>query len=81
MVYAMLYAENADIIGTYDSRDAALADLASMVNDQPDLRDELGLRPYENGWPAGEFQSAGALLGDVLAQQQLDLPAPHRPVA
>jgi hypothetical protein len=81
MPYAMLYVENADIVGMYDSRDAALADLATMVLDRPDLRDELGLCPYENGYPSGDFQSAGELLADVLPQQQLDLAPPHRPVA
>ena len=35
MVYAMLYAENADVVGTYESRDAALADLATFANQHP----------------------------------------------
>jgi hypothetical protein len=73
VVYAMLYAENADIVGIYDSRDAALADLLAAVTAEPELRDELGLRALEDGRPVGEFQSASELLGDRLAQQQLDV--------
>jgi hypothetical protein len=73
MVYAMLYADTADIVGTYESREAALADLATMVAERPDLRDDLGLRPLADGRPAGEFQSASELLGEQIAQQQLDV--------
>jgi hypothetical protein len=61
----------------YDSRDAALADLATMVAERPDLRDELGLRAFENGGPVGDFQAAGELLASQLAHQQLDI-APTR---
>lgn len=75
MVYAMLYAENADIVGTYDSRDAALADLATFANQHPELQDEIGLRPYQDGRPVGEFESAMELLGGQLAQQHLDVAA------
>jgi hypothetical protein len=77
MVYAMMYVENADIVGTYDSRDAALADLATMVNQRPDLRDELGLCPFKDGYPAGDFQSASELLASQLDQQQLDIAPTH----
>lgn len=77
MVYAMLYADTADIVGTYDSREAALADLATMVAERPDLRDDLGLRALENGGPVGDFESASDLLGDQLPQQQLDVASAH----
>ena len=77
MVYAMLYADTADIVGTYESREAALADLATMVAERPDLRDDLGLRALENGHPAGDFESASDLLGDQLSQQQLDVASAH----
>ena len=73
MVYAMLYVENADIVGVYESRDAALADLLAAVMSEPELRDELGLRPLEDGRAAGPFQSASELLADRLDQQQLDV--------
>jgi hypothetical protein len=70
LVYAMLYAENADIVGIYESRDAALADLLGAVTEEPELRDELGLCVLENGRPVSEFQSAGELLRDRLPQQR-----------
>ena len=73
MVYVMMYAENADIVGTYDSRDAALADLADVLRQEPDLVDEIGLRPFEDGHPAGVFQTAGELLASQLPQQRLDI--------
>jgi hypothetical protein len=57
----------------YTSRDAALADLAAMVNRHPELHDALGLCPLERGRPAGPFQSAREFLGDRLDQQQLDV--------
>jgi len=79
MVYAMLYAENSDICGVYESRDAALADLLAAVTSEPELRDELGLRPLENGRPAGPFQSASELLAGRLDQQQLDVAPTHSP--
>jgi hypothetical protein len=77
MVYAMLYADTADIVGTYESREAALADLATMVAERPDLRDDLGLRALENRSPVGDFESASDLLGDQLPQQQLDVGSAH----
>jgi hypothetical protein len=70
MIYAMLYAENADIIGTYESESEALRDLAQFVGEHPDLQDEVGLRPYLDGRPVGDFKSATDLLGSRLAQQQ-----------
>jgi hypothetical protein len=70
MTYAMLYAENADIIGTYKSMDEAMAELAQFVSDHPDLQDDVGLRPYAGGRPVAEFRSATDLLGNRLAQQQ-----------
>jgi hypothetical protein len=76
MPYAMLYIDTADVVGMYDSRDAALLDLAAMLAQRPDLRDELGLLRYENGRPAGTFEPAGELLADQLPQQQLPI-APH----
>ena len=72
MIFAMLYAENGDIVGTYDSRDRALRDLTAFVRDHPELQDEVGLRPYEGGQPAGDFQSASQLVGeDSLTQPHL----------
>jgi len=72
MTFAMVYAENGDIVGTYESRDAAMRDLLAFVRKHPELQDEIGLRPYEGGRPAGDFQSATALVGeDALAQPHL----------
>jgi hypothetical protein len=72
MTYAMLYAENGDIIGTYASRERAMRDLVAFVHKHPELQDEIGLRPYNRGRPAGEFESASTLVGeDALAQPHL----------
>ena len=58
VVFALLYADNSDIVGTYSSRDEALAELASFVAEHPELHDDVDLRPYQDGRPAGNFQSA-----------------------
>ena len=72
MTYVMLYAETGDIVGTYDSRERAMADLVAFVRDHPELQDDIGLRPYDEGRPAGAFASASELVGeDALAQPHL----------
>jgi hypothetical protein len=71
MVYAMLYAENADIVGTYDSFEAAASDLAEFVNAHPGVQDEIGLRRYADGKPVGEFMPASEVAEGKLAQQHL----------
>ena len=55
MIFAMLYTDDASIVGTYKSRDEALRDLTAFVNEHPHLQDEIGLRQYENGRPVGDF--------------------------
>jgi hypothetical protein len=72
VVFALLHADNSDIVGAYSSRDEALAELASFVAEHPELQDDVGLRPYEDGRPAGNFQSATDLLSGRLAQPPLD---------
>jgi len=72
MTCAMLYAETGDIVGTYDSRKRAMADLVAFVREHPELQDEVGLRPYDDGRPAGDFESASQLVGeDALVQPHL----------
>jgi hypothetical protein len=71
MTYAMLYAEDSSVVGTYETRDDALRALVSFVHQHPKLQDDIGLRPYENGRPAGDFQPASELVGDVIAQPHL----------
>lgn len=58
MVYAMLYAENVDMVGTYGSFETAARDIAEFAAANPDLQHEIGLRPYLEGRPAGRFLSA-----------------------
>ena len=62
MTYAMLYAENAEILGTYESFESAADDLARYVNehssDQPGLEAEIGLCKYVDGRPVGNFMPA-----------------------
>jgi hypothetical protein len=71
MTYAMVYAENGDIIGTYGSRDEAVRKLAAFVTKHREIQDEVGLRPYENGRPAGAYEPAVEVLGDHVAQRPL----------
>jgi hypothetical protein len=71
MVFAVIYAENADIVATYESRDEAESELEGFVRDNPSLQDDIGLRRYENGRPAGEFEPASVVLADRLPQRHL----------
>jgi hypothetical protein len=71
MTFAMLYAEDGSIVATYESQDVALRALLAFVRANPRMQDEIGLRPYEAGRPAGAFKSASELLGSSLAQPQL----------
>lgn len=71
MTYAMVYAENGDVIGTYGSRDEAVRKLAAFVSEHREVQDEVGLRPYENGRPAGVYEPAVEVLGDHVAQRPL----------
>lgn len=71
MMYAMIYAENGDVIGTYGSREEAIRHLEILVDGHPGVQDEVGLRPYESGRPVGAYESAVDLLGDRTPQQHL----------
>jgi hypothetical protein len=71
MTYAMVYAENGDIIGTYGSREEAIRELEFFIDRHPGVQDEVGLRPYQSGRPAGAYESAVDLLGDRMTQQHL----------
>ena len=72
MTYAMLYAEDASVVGTYASRDLAMRALLAFVRDHPEVQDEIGLRPYHDGRPAGDFRSASELVGeDALTRPHL----------
>jgi hypothetical protein len=71
MTCAMVYAENGDIIGTYGSRDEAVRKLAAFVAEHGEVQDDVGLRPYEKGLPAGAYEHALEVLGDHVAQRPL----------
>lgn len=62
MVYALLYPENADIVGTYPSWEEARSELAQLVGEHPEIRAEIGVRAYEDGLPAGRFIPADEAL-------------------
>jgi hypothetical protein len=68
MVYAMLYAENVDVVGTYDSFQTAARDLAEFAAANPDLQHEIGLRPYLAGVPAGRFIPLREVLAHAAAR-------------
>jgi hypothetical protein len=59
---AMLYLENADIIGTYESWDEARDELVAFVHEHPAIARDVGLRAFEDGLPSGEFVLASQLL-------------------
>ena len=71
MTYALICAENGDIIGTCASRADAIRWLAVSVQLHPEIQDEIGLRPYESGRPAGAYESAIEVLGDRMTDQHL----------
>lgn len=71
MIYAMVNAEHGDIIATYQSRGEAESKLAAYVEQHPETQDDMGIRPYANGVPAGDFASAVDVLGDRIAQSHL----------
>lgn len=49
-----------------------MADLVAFVRDHPEIQDDIGLRPYDGGRPAGAFAFASELVGeDALAQPHL----------
>lgn len=70
MTYAVIYADNADIHGTYATRADAVRVLREIVGHKPELADEVGLRPYSDGRPAGPFEAASDVLRDTIGQQQ-----------
>ena len=67
MVYALIYPENADIVGTYPSREEARTELAQFVGEHPELRAEIGLRAYEDGLPSGDFIPAERALREPVS--------------
>lgn len=71
MTYVMLYAENGDVIGTYATRQDAVRKLASFIEQHPEVQDDVGLRPYEDGRPSGEYQPATEVLGEQVTHQHL----------
>ena len=70
-MFAVIYAENAEIVATYDSEQEASKKLAEFVAAHPSLQDEIGLREYEDGRPVGDWVSAAQLLDGHIAQPHL----------
>jgi hypothetical protein len=71
MIYAVVHTANWDTIRTYPTLAEAEADLLNRMElNGPAAVEELGLRPYDNGHPAGDFVSAADVLGERLAHQQ-----------
>jgi hypothetical protein len=68
MVFAVIYAENADVVATYGSSEEARSKLAEFVAAHPTLEDEIGIRPYEDGRPADQWRPASELLTQRAAE-------------
>jgi hypothetical protein len=71
MMYAMVYAENGDVVGMYHSREEAVERLAEFIELHADIQDDIGLRPYDRGLPAGPYEAAVDVLGDRVIQKHL----------
>jgi len=71
MVFAVIYAEDAQIVGTYESVEEATERLAQVVASKPTLQDEIGIRAYEHGRPAGDWHPASEILAGEITQPQL----------
>jgi hypothetical protein len=72
---AMLYAENGDIVATYDSLVEAIRDLAGFIKEHPEIEDEIGLRFYRDGKPMSPFLPASVIVGE--RQERLLIPEDH----
>jgi hypothetical protein len=70
-LFAVIYAENAEVVATYDSEQEASSKLAAFVADHPKLQDEIGLRQYDNGRPVGDWMPASEVLHGDVAQPHL----------
>ena len=64
MKYAIAWAENGDIVGVYDRWFDAATDLASFDDA------EVGIRPYENGLPVGDWMSATQVRAKLRAAER-----------
>jgi hypothetical protein len=71
MTYVMVYAENADVVEMYASREEAVERLAAFIEIHPEIQDDIGLRPYERGLPAGPYEPAVDVLGSRVTHQHL----------
>ena len=60
MVYALVYAEHADLIEDFDSYDEAKATLDAFVADHPDIAHRVGILPFDDDGAPGEFEPAVA---------------------
>ena len=47
MVCALIYRENADIVGTDRSWEETRSELAQFIGNHPELRTQISLRTYE----------------------------------
>jgi hypothetical protein len=71
VIFAVVHTENWDVIRTYKSRSEAVEHLAAIVDEEPRLSEDVGIRPFDNGRPAGDFEPASEVLGERLTQHHL----------
>ena len=65
MSYAILYAQNGEIIADFDSHDEAVAALREYVAEHASVIDQVGLIEFDDyGHPSGEFVPASALASE-----------------
>lgn len=62
MTYAIMHAQNGELIADFDSHDEAVEALREYVAEYPSVIDQVGLVEFDDsGHPAGEFVPASAL--------------------
>ena len=65
MTYAVMYAQNGELIADFESHDVAVEALRQYVAEHPSVIDQVGLMEFDDsGHPAGEFVPASAVASE-----------------
>ena len=65
MTYAVIYAQNGELVADFDSQDEAVEALREYVADNPSAGDQVGLMEFDDyGQPASEFVPASTLASE-----------------
>jgi hypothetical protein len=65
MTYAVVYAQNGELVADFDSQGEAVEALRDYIADYPSVSEQVGLMVFDDeGHPAGEFVPASALTAE-----------------